>query len=154
LVMEFVEGTDLQRLVILRGKLSVDNACKAIYQAALGLQAAHDAGVIHRDIKPSNLFVPKDGKLKILDLGLAQLSQDEGEGITKSGQVFGTPEYMAPEQWDDVHGCDGRTDMYALGCTLFFLLTGQPPYGGEEYKTAPRKMLGHINDPIPSLMER
>lgn len=154
LVMEFVEGTDLQRLVILRGKLSVENACKALYQAALGLQAAHDAGVIHRDIKPSNLFVTKDGKLKILDLGLARLSQDDGEGLTKSGQVFGTPEYMAPEQWDDVHGCDGRTDLYALGCTLCFLLTGEPPYGGEEYKTAPRKMLGHINDPIPSLIQR
>lgn len=154
LVMEFVEGTDLQRLVARRGVLTVENACKAIYQAALGLQAAHEAGVIHRDVKPSNLFVTKDGRIKILDLGLARLSQDDGEGLTKSGQVFGTPEYMAPEQWDDVHGCDGRTDLYALGCTLFFLLTGHPPYGGEEYKTAPRKMLGHINDPIPHLKTR
>jgi formylglycine-generating enzyme required for sulfatase activity/serine/threonine protein kinase len=153
LVMEYVEGTDLQRLVMTRGVLTVENACKAVYQAALGLSVAHEMGLVHRDIKPSNLFVTKNGQIKILDLGLARLSQDDPEAgaLTYSGQCFGTPEYMAPEQWEDVHGCDGRTDLYALGCSLFFLLVGRPPYGGDEYKTAPRKMLGHINDPIPDL---
>ncbi len=155
LVMEYVEGTDLQRLVMLRGLFTIPNACKAIYQSALGLGAAHEMGLVHRDVKPSNLFVTKNGQIKILDLGLARLSQDDGEGgaLTQSGQVFGTPEYMAPEQWEDVHACDGRTDLYALGCTLFFLLVGRPPYGGDEYKTAPRKMLGHINDAIPNLRD-
>ncbi len=153
LVMEYVEGTDLQRLVMTRGPFSVENACKAVYQAALGLGAAHDMGLVHRDIKPSNLFVTKGGQIKILDLGLARLSNDDPEAgaLTYSGQCFGTPEYMAPEQWEDVHACDGRTDLYALGCSLFFLLTGRPPYGGEDYKTAPRKMLGHINDAVPDL---
>ncbi|AMV20327.1 protein kinase domain-containing protein [Planctomyces sp. SH-PL14] len=153
LSMEYVEGEDLQKLVALKGPMSCVNACKAIRQAAQGLAAAHELGIIHRDIKPSNLFVTKGGRIKILDMGLALLSEDQEsqKELTSEGQCFGTADYMAPEQWEDSHKCDARTDLYALGCTLFRLLTGQPPYGGEEYRTFIRKMQGHCRDPIPDL---
>ena len=136
-----------------KGPMSVVNACKAIRQVALGLGAAHKLGLVHRDIKPSNLFVTKEtGQIKILDMGLALLSQEEAPAaLTSTGQCFGTPDYMAPEQWEDAHTCDGRADLYALGCTLFLLLVGRTPYGGDEYRTVPRKMMGHVRDPIPDL---
>ncbi|MBC8116704.1 MAG: protein kinase [Candidatus Saccharimonas sp.] len=154
LSMEYVEGQDLQVLVTTKGPMSVVNACKAIRQAAMGLAAAHKLGLIHRDIKPSNLFVTNDGgKIKILDMGLALLSQEDvPAALTSSGQCFGTPDYMAPEQWEDAHTCDARADLYSLGCTLFLLLAGRTPYGGDEYRTVPRKMKGHIYDPIPDLI--
>ncbi|MCX7423904.1 MAG: serine/threonine-protein kinase [Planctomycetia bacterium] len=154
LSMEYVEGQDLQVLVKAKGPLSVIKACKAIRQAALGLAAAHKLGLVHRDIKPSNLFVTKQGGLiKILDLGLALLSEEQTPAaLTTTGQCFGTPDYMAPEQWEDAHACDARADLYSLGCTLFLLLTGRPPYGGDEYRSVPRKMMGHVRDPIPDLI--
>ena len=153
LSMEYVEGRDLQELVKAKGPMSVVNACKAIRQAALGLAAAHKLGLVHRDIKPSNLFVTKQtGQIKILDMGLALLSQEETPAaLTSTGQCFGTPDYMAPEQWEDAHTCDARADLYSLGCTLFLLLVGRTPYGGDEYRTVPRKMMGHVRDPIPDL---
>jgi len=154
LSMEYVEGQDLQELVKARGPMSVVNACKAIRQAALGLGAAHKLGLVHRDIKPSNLFVTKQaGQIKILDMGLALLSQEETPAaLTSTGQCFGTPDYMAPEQWEDAHTCDARADLYALGCTLFLLLVGRTPYGGDEYRSVPKKMMGHVRDPIPDLI--
>ena len=153
LSMEYVEGQDLQELVKAKGPMSVVNACKAIRQAALGLAAAHKLGLVHRDIKPSNLFVTKQtGQIKILDMGLALLSQEEAQAaLTSTGQCFGTPDYMAPEQWEDAHTCDGRADLYALGCTLFLLLVGRTPYGGDDYRSVPKKMMGHVRDPIPDL---
>ncbi|MFO1042616.1 MAG: bifunctional serine/threonine-protein kinase/formylglycine-generating enzyme family protein [Planctomycetaceae bacterium] len=154
LSMEYVEGQDLQQLVKARGPMSVVNACKAIRQAAQGLAAAHKLGLVHRDIKPSNLFVTKQaGQIKILDMGLALLSQEEvPAALTSTGQCFGTPDYMAPEQWSDAHTCDGRADLYSLGCTLFFLLVGHPPYHSETHRTAANKMKGHVIDPIPDLL--
>jgi serine/threonine protein kinase len=124
LSMEYVEGQDLHELVKARGPMSVVNACKAIRQAAQGLAAAHKLGLVHRDIKPSNLFVTKQtGQIKILDMGLALLSQEEvPAALTSTGQCFGTPDYMAPEQWNDAHSCDARADLYSLGCTLFFFV--------------------------------
>lgn len=153
LAMEFVDGVDLQQLVKDQGPLSVDEACRAIRQAALALSAAHGAGLVHRDIKPSNLLMDKSGQIKLLDLGLALLSEDSGAavGLTTSGQAFGTPDYMAPEQWEDAHTADARTDLYALGCTLHHLLVGHPPYGTDRYRTAVGKLKGHVNDPIPPL---
>ncbi len=153
LAMEYVEGVDLQQLVKDRGPLPVSDACQAIRQAALALAAAHGAGLVHRDIKPSNLLMDKDGQVKLLDLGLALLSEDTGAAVelTTSGQAFGTPDYMAPEQWEDAHTADARTDLYALGCTLYHLLVGRPPYATERYRTAVGKMKGHVNDPIPDL---
>ena len=153
LSMEYVEGQDLQELVKTKGPVSVVNACKAIRQAAQGLAAAHKMGLVHRDIKPSNLFVTKQtGQIKILDMGLALLSQEEvPAALTSTGQCFGTPDYMAPEQWNDAHTCDARADLYSLGCTLFFLLVGHPPYHSETHRTAANKMKGHVIDPIPDL---
>lgn len=153
LAMELVEGTDLQKLVKDRGTLSVKDACKAIRQSALGLDAAHKVGLVHRDIKPSNLLLAKNGQIKVLDLGLASIGDDgtPHEAITSSGQVLGTPDYMAPEQWEDTHTADLRTDLYAFGCTLFYLLTGRAPYATDEFKSVIKKMTAHVNAPIPDL---
>jgi len=151
--MELVDGTDLAKLVTNRGPLSVRDACKVVRQAAQGLAAAHKAGLIHRDIKPSNLLIAKSGQVKILDLGLARMSDDTAtrDGLTSSGQVLGTPNFMAPEQWDDTHLAEARSDLYALGCTLYFLLTGRAPYATDEFKSVIRKMTAHVSSPIPDL---
>ena len=150
LSMEYVEGQDLQELIKSKGPMSVVNACKAIRQAALGLAAAHKLGLVHRDIKPSNLFVTKEtGQIKILDMGLALLSEEQAPAaLTSTGQCFGTPNYMAPEQWEDAHTCDACADLYALGCTLFLLLVGRTPYGGDEYRTPRRRRLDALVRPL------
>ena len=169
LVMEYVEGIDLSVLVKSRGPMSLSDACDVIRQTALGLQHAHEHGLVHRDIKPSNLFVcssafrrsdgtapPKGGttNIKILDLGLARLGDDApGGGLTSSGQVLGTPDYMAPEQWDDTHSVDARADLYSLGCTLFFVLTGKAPFAEEGSKPSlMRLMRAHTEASIPDLL--
>lgn len=153
LSMEYVEGQDLQQFIQTKGTMSVVNACQAIRQAAQGLAAAHQLGLVHRDIKPSNLFVTKQsGQIKILDMGLALLAQEETPAaLTTTGQCFGTPDYMAPEQWNDSHTCDARSDLYSLGCTLYYLLTGRPPYHSYTHRSAANKMKGHMLDAIPDL---
>ncbi len=153
LSMEYVEGQDLQQFIQTQGTMSVVDACKAIRQAAQGLAAAHELGVVHRDIKPSNLFVTKQtGQIKILDMGLALLAQAEKPAaLTFNGQCFGTPDYMAPEQWSDAHTCDARSDLYSLGCTLYFLLVGRPPYHSDTHRSTANKMKGHMLDAIPDL---
>src|SRR5690349_5691377 len=131
--MEFVDGTDLHNLVKTRGVLPVSNACYYIYQAAQALQHAHDKQMVHRDIKPNNLMLTREGKkqvVKILDFGLAKASseqQTEG-GLTGTGQMLGTPHYVAPEQTRDASKADIRADIYSLGCTLYYLLEGEPPF--------------------------
>ena len=134
LVMEYVPGADLAQLVKQAGPLPVDRACDYIRQAALGLQHASERGLVHRDIKPPNLLLTPQGVVKILDMGLARLNRgDDGEGIsvmTVEGAVMGTPDYMAPEQALDSHSVDIRADLYSLGCTLYFLLTGKVPFPG------------------------
>ena len=153
LSMEYVEGQDLQQFIQTQGTMSVVDACEAIRQTAQGLAAAHRVGLVHRDIKPSNLFVTKQtGQIKILDMGLALLAQAEKPAaLTFNGQCFGTPDYMAPEQWSDAHTCDARSDLYSLGCTLYFLLVGRPPYHSETYPSTANKMKGHMLDAIPDL---
>lgn len=132
--MEFVEGNSLDKLVQLSGPLPIDKACGYIRQAAQGLQHAHERGLIHRDIKPANLLVNAAGTVvKILDLGLARLNQaaskaDPARELTVEGVLIGTPDYLSPEQARNAKAVDIRTDIYSLGCTLYFLLTGQPPY--------------------------
>ena len=154
LAMEYIDGTDLKKLVNDRGPMSVVQACQAIRQAALALASAHEAGLVHRDIKPSNLLIAKSGQIKLLDLGLARLAGEASTNtsdLTTEGESFGTPDYMAPEQWEDAHSADARTDLYALGCTLFFLLTGRTPFGNGTHRTAANKMKSHLLDPVPGL---
>jgi serine/threonine-protein kinase len=145
LAMEYVDGMDLARLVQESGPLPVQQACEFIRQTALGLQHAHERGIVHRDIKPSNLLLavsgsessggtepPSEGTIKILDMGLARWHEPgKDRGLTKTGTVIGTPDYLAPEQALDASSADIRADLYSLGCTLHFLLTGKPPFQAE-----------------------
>jgi formylglycine-generating enzyme required for sulfatase activity len=155
LVMEYVEGVDLSKYVKLRGPRSIGDACMMVRQAALGLAAAHAHGLIHRDIKPSNLLLTNQGQVKVLDLGLARLQADgpEARQLTQTGQVLGTPDFMAPEQWDDMNSVDHRADLYALGCTLFFLLIGRAPFGDDRHTTMGQKMKGHVLESPPRLRD-
>ncbi len=171
--MEYVEGIDLGRLVKKEGALPVDQAVDYIRQASLGLQHIADKGFVHRDIKPSNLLVtqaakdapavetaastgnqatPRWGWLKILDLGLARLHEPTANGaspLTQAGGVLrGTADYLAPEQAVDFHRADIRADIYSLGCTLYFLLTGQAPYEGG---TLAQKLMKHQRGDMPAL---
>jgi serine/threonine protein kinase len=132
LVMEYVEGETLDRIVARRGPLPVVEACAYVAQAAAGLQHAHELGMVHRDLKPSNLIVTTAGQVKILDFGLAQLVHEgqTGAGLTPEGTLVGTPGYLAPEQARDPGSADIRADLYSLGCTLYHLLTGRPPFVG------------------------
>jgi hypothetical protein len=132
LVMEYVEGHSLGRLLKEHGRLPPGLAADYIRQAALALQHAHERGLIHRDLKPSNLLVTPQGQVKLLDLGLARFLQDQvgDTNLTREGAGMGTPDYCAPEQYRDAHRADGRADVYALGCTLYHLLTGHVPFPG------------------------
>ncbi|MGE0759911.1 MAG: protein kinase, partial [Pirellulaceae bacterium] len=152
LVMEFVEGTDLAAYVRERGPLSVETAIQFLLQAAQGLEHAHQRGVVHRDMKPSNLLLDRDGTVKVLDMGLARLDSADGEQdqLTGTGQVMGTVDFMAPEQAQNTKQADARVDIYSLGVTLWYLLTGRILYSGDSVLS---KLLAHQRDPIPSLHE-
>lgn len=156
LVTEYVEGWDLSKLVKSRGTLSVADCCKIMSKVALGLSAAHELGVVHRDIKPSNILLSKNSQVKILDLGLARNEKDSEvrEQLTKTGQLLGTPSYMAPEQWGDVRLTDCRADLYAMGCTIYYLLVGTPPFSESRFPTWVEQMKAHTLEEVPSLLER
>jgi hypothetical protein len=143
LVMEFVDGITLARLVEQQGPLPVEQACHYVRQVSLGLQRAFEHGMVHRDMKPHNLMRTPEGVVKILDFGLARLVSETNPSLpmakesvcrgaspplTQLGMVMGTADFMAPEQATDPHAADIRADIYSLGCTLYFLLTGQLPY--------------------------
>ena len=133
--MEYVEGQDLAALVKARGPLPVPNACYYAQQAALGLQHAHEKNMAHRDIKPQNLMLAREGKkhiVKVLDFGLAKATREKADdtGLTGEGAMLGTPDYIAPEQTMDAANADILADIYSLGCTLYYLLTGAPPFKG------------------------
>jgi serine/threonine protein kinase len=138
LVMEYVEGTDLAKLVKRQGPLPVARAADYARQAALGLQHAHEHGLVHRDVKPSNLLVDRSGTVKVLDLGLVRFFHDAGDDLSRwrGNAPVGTWDYMAPEQALDSQAVDTRADVYSLGATLYFLLAGHPPFppGGGTHK--------------------
>jgi serine/threonine protein kinase len=145
LVMEFVDGVDLLRLVTQHGPLDCTRATNYIAQAAGGLAYAHGAGWIHRDVKPSNLLVDRKGRIRITDMGVARLAVDTGDELTRQLEdqrgeqsVLGSIDFMSPEQAIDAHEVDVRTDVYGLGATLYFLLTGKSPLPPG---TLPEKML-------------
>ncbi|MEM1225159.1 MAG: protein kinase [Planctomycetota bacterium] len=156
LVMEFVRGRDLGAVLAGGKSTSVKNAIAWTRQAAEGLQYAHEQGVIHRDIKPANLLINKQHHIKILDMGLARnlapnrAASKEPTDMTATGVVMGTADYMAPEQASDPKNVDQRVDVYALGCTLFRLISGRVPYEADTFVHA---VLAHQTNPIPSLAQ-
>ena len=146
LVMELVDGQNLNELVRLSGPLRVEQATEISRQIAEALAAAHQAGAIHRDIKPSNVMLSRSGRAKLLDFGLAHLSeQATNHHETSMGRVLGTLDYMAPEQADG-RTASPSTDLYGLGATLFFLLTGQPPHGNDAERTLLQQLRSLAND--------
>jgi serine/threonine protein kinase/WD40 repeat protein len=163
LAMEFVEGTDLGRLVKQGGPLPVLQACEYIRQAASGLQHAHERGLVHRDIKPHNLIMSRqDALIKVADLGLARLPRSANEELTsgiasvkstgtltpENAVMIGTADYLAPEQALNFHAADVRADIYSLGCTFYYLLTGQSPVAGG---TLAQKVAKHLQAEPPPL---
>jgi len=163
LAMEHIDGATLSQIVNEQGPMSVPAAASIIRQAATGLLHAHRSGITHRDVKPSNLMRSNDGTVKILDLGLAQFSsssllpsaKDSSAGNTSAPpketkkKLVGTLAYMAPEQLENPDKADARSDIYSLGATLFYLLTGRPPFVGEKIE----QVYGHRHGDIPDLME-
>lgn len=155
LAMEYVEGQDLAHSVRENGALCVERAIDYVIQAAESLAYVHQQGIIHRDVKPSNLMLTPEGRIRVLDLGLARLRHpaelavdDLTDVVTEMGDMLGTAAYMAPEQSENPRAVDHRCDIYSLGCTLYFLLTGKTVYGGSSYV---EKVLAHRQAPPPLL---
>jgi serine/threonine-protein kinase len=171
LVMEFVEGISLDRFVAKKGPATIQLAASFTRQAALGLQHAHEKGMVHRDIKPQNMMVNRKAQVKVMDFGLARfVHTDEEEAATRPGGrlpfgsakpvadpltnpnlIMGTPDYLSPEQARNSHNVDSRSDIYSLGCTLFFLLTGRPPFS--DASSLIDKLLAHTEQAPPPIRE-
>jgi serine/threonine protein kinase len=155
LVMEYVDGSNLQEIVGRHGPLDPIRAAHYIRQAALGLQHSHERGLVHRDIKPGNLLLDRHGVVKVLDMGLAHFFHETakaGSGKSESKRILGTEDYLAPEQIVNSDEADIRADIYSLGATFYFLLTGQPPF--HETSMAYHKLIHHLGrrpKPVRSL---
>jgi|GEM_PF-2220291 len=148
IAMELVEGVSLSQYVAANGPLPWRKAAEVIQAAARGLDAAHKAGIVHRDIKPSNIMWTRSGTVKVIDFGLAQ-AREEAIHITHPGVIPGTPAYMSPEQCQGL-SIDHRSDLYSLICTLYFLMTGAPPFEG----TTTLVMGNHMGKPFPNIRTR
>ncbi len=150
LAMEFVQGKSLLELIQESGPLAITDAAEYVRQSALGLEHAHKAGLIHRDIKPGNLLVTPTGVLKVLDLGLARFFDDNDHSLTvqHDEKVLGTADYISPEQAIDSHKVDRRTDIYSLGCTLYYLLSGHPPFNSGSLA---QRLVAHQTRPAPPI---
>ena len=156
LVLELVEGSDLDGIVRKNGPLPVSEAIDAMIQSAKALQYVHDQGMVHRDIKPQNLMRNRQGDIKVADLGLVRLTEAESsddhnkQGLTQQFTIAGTLEFMAPEQAENTSGVDNRADIYSLGCSLYYILAGKNVYTG---KSVMDKLMAHMTHPIPSIRE-
>lgn len=153
LVMEFIQGIDLDKLVRLLRPLPVPDVCELIRQTAIGLEAIRRADMVHRDIKPSNLMLSDEGIVKILDVGLALLRDGATkEELTPKGATLGTGDYLAPEQAGNSKQVDIRADIYSLGCTMYKLLAGETPFRKQDSWAA--KIKAHLLDPLPPIENR
>jgi serine/threonine-protein kinase len=156
LVMELLEGESLSARLAARGRLPLVETLRIARHCASALGAAHAAGIVHRDLKPDNIFLVPDPQVdggeraKILDFGIAKLGAEQGEGLvhTRTGSMMGTPVYMAPEQCRGAGGVDHHADVYSLGCVMFHLLAGRPPFVGDGIGDV---IVGHLREPAPRL---
>ena len=149
IVFEHVAGENLKDVVRRRGPLPIHEAVALTTQVARGLAFAHDHGVVHRDVKPQNVLIDEDGTAKVTDFGIAR-AIDPGDELTETGTVLGTSGYIAPEQASG-RRVDSRSDQYSLGVVLFELLTGEPPYSGDNVMAVAMK---HLHEPVPRVRER
>jgi len=149
IVFEHVDGETLKSLVERSGPLPVDQAIALVHQIARGLSFAHEHGVVHRDVKPQNVLIDENATAKVTDFGIAR-SLDPADGLTETGTLLGTSEYIAPEQASG-GPVDERSDQYSLGAVLYELLTGEPPFTGDNFMAVAVK---HIQEPVPSVRER
>ncbi|MCA9215790.1 MAG: serine/threonine protein kinase [Planctomycetales bacterium] len=153
--MELINGRDVNEVMKDVKRFDIGSACEIARQTALGLKHISENQLVHRDIKPSNLLITETGTVKILDLGIVRLRRDENadSSQTSIGSMIGTPDYMAPEQIESSNQVDIRADIYSLGCTLYTLLAGRPPFYGEEYGTQMSKLMAHVKNEPPNLSD-
>ena len=156
LVTELIDGEDLASLIKRKGPLKPVDAMYYIWQAAKGLKYAHDQGIVHRDVKPGNLILERKKIVKVLDLGLARLRDADNQtlsnqhAITNTSHIVGTAAFMSPEQASDPQSVDERSDIYSLGCTLYYLIAGRPPY---QAQSDVETILAHLQSPVPDLID-
>lgn len=147
MAMEFVDGTDVANMVIKRGPMPVKRSVQIVRQVAQALQHAYKQQIVHRDIKPGNLLVGRDGTVKLADLGLARVVDEHLDtSITRAGTTVGTVDYMSPEQARNSKAADVRSDIYSLGCTWYFMLTGRAPFAEGSLTN---KLRSHAEEPMP-----
>ena len=152
-VMELVRGVNLFEFMLMKKKLDVSHACDIIMQAAKGLSYAHEQGLVHRDIKPENILVCADGTVKILDFGLAMIDENDEEfsmAMIFGQNRLGTADYISPEQYLDSYQIDARADLYSLGCTFYFALTGKVPF---PFETSGQKLKAHLKKKATPIQE-
>lgn len=152
LVTELLRGQDLTSHVNTQGPMTIEASVAFVAQAAKGLHFAHQSGFVHRDIKPSNLFLCDDGSLKLIDFGLVRCCDNDSE-LTRVGQFLGSVDFLSPEQASDPHNTDFRSDIYSLGCTWIYLLSGMVPFPDTHYPSVVAKLKGHMMDCPPWLRQ-
>lgn len=154
IVMQFVTGINVDMLIRRLGPLPIDAACAIAHEAALGLAHAHQEKLVHRDVKPSNLLIDEAGVVRVADLGLARYIDDpKHESLTHSGLILGTIDYLSPEQAEGRRDVSNRSDVYSLGCTLYFLLVGEVPFPSSRFDSEFKKLQAHLQGKVPLLRQ-